>query len=152
MNRRDVLTLAGKVGIVSLASQVPWAWLERAGMVADYFAQAGALPQNYLVQTGSVLCDTSLGLSGIAGHQVHDGTATWAVSEVTDSTYLRPSGTSKAFRAEVTAAAGDTCLVQDGTYVEGSITFSTSGSSGNRITLQAQNKHQAILKCIVRFR
>ena len=105
MNRRDLFTLAGKVGLVALASQVPWAWLERAGMVADYFAQAGALPQNYLVQTGSVLCDTSLGLSGIVGHQVHDGTATWAVSEVTDSTYLRPSGTSKAFRAEVTAAA-----------------------------------------------
>ena len=105
MNRRDLFTLAGKVGLVALASRVPWAWLERAGLVSEYLAEAGALPQNYLVQTGSVLCDTSLGLSGIVGHQVHDGTATWAVSEVTDSTYLRPSGTSKAFRAEVTAAA-----------------------------------------------
>jgi len=105
MRRRDLFTLAGKVGLVALAQQVPWAWLERAGLVGEYVAEAAALPQNYLVQTGSVLCDTSLGLSGIVGHQVHDGTASWSVSEATDLTYLRPSGTSKVFRAEVTAAA-----------------------------------------------
>lgn len=105
MRRRDLFTLAGKVGLVALAQQVPWAWLERAGLVGDYLAEAAALPQNYLMQTGSVLCDTSLGLSGIVGHQVHDGTASWSVSEATDLTYLRPSGTSKVFRAEVTAAA-----------------------------------------------
>lgn len=105
MNRRDICKLAGKVGLVALAAQVPWAWLERAGLVGEYVAEAAALPQNYLMQTGSVLCDTSLGLSGIVGHQVHDGTASWSVSEATDLTYLRPSGTSKVFRAEVTAAA-----------------------------------------------
>ena len=77
MNRRDLFTLAGKVGLVALPQQVPWSWLERAGLLDEYFAEAAALPQNYLVQTGSVLCDTSLGLSGIVGHQVHDGTATW---------------------------------------------------------------------------
>lgn len=44
-----------------------------------------------------------------------------------------------------TAVAGDTCIVGNGTYVEGEVAFNTSGTSGSRITLQAQNKHQAIL-------
>ena len=105
MNRRDLFKLGGKIGLVALAAQVPWDWLERAGLIDAWLAEAATLPQNYLVQSGSVFCDTSLGLSGIVGHQVHDGTASWSVSEVTDSTYLRPAGTTKVFRAEVTAAA-----------------------------------------------
>ncbi|HNP80129.1 MAG TPA: hypothetical protein PKN47_01600 [Nitrospira sp.] len=48
-------------------------------------------------------------------------------------------------KCATTAVAGDTCIVGNGTYVEGAITFSTSGSAGNYITLQAQNKHLAIL-------
>lgn len=48
-------------------------------------------------------------------------------------------------KCATTAVAGDTCIVGNGTYVEGAITFSTNGTSGNYITLQAQNKHIAIL-------
>lgn len=48
-------------------------------------------------------------------------------------------------KCATTAVAGDTCIVGDGTYVEGAITFSTNGSAGNFITLQAKNKHLAIL-------
>lgn len=48
-------------------------------------------------------------------------------------------------KCATTAAAGDTCIVGNGTYVEGAITFATNGSAGNYITLQAQNKHLAIL-------
>ena len=44
-----------------------------------------------------------------------------------------------------TAVAGDTCIVGNGTYIEGEVAFNTSGTSGSRITLQAQNQHQAIL-------
>jgi len=48
-------------------------------------------------------------------------------------------------KCSTTAVAGDTCIVGNGTYVEGAITFSTNGSVGSYITLQAQNKHLAIL-------
>ena len=49
-------------------------------------------------------------------------------------------------KCATTAAAGDTCIVKDGTYVEGEVQFNTNdGSSGNYITLKAENKHGAIL-------
>lgn len=48
-------------------------------------------------------------------------------------------------KAADTMVAGDTAIVGDGTYVSGNIAFSTSGNSGARITLQAKNKHQAII-------
>lgn len=108
MNRRDVLTLAGKVGLVALAAQVPWSWLERAGLVADYLAEAATLPQNYQVTTGGILADTQLGLSGITAHQRHSGDGTWVASEVTDPTYLRPIGITKGFKAECTVAGSGT--------------------------------------------
>lgn len=104
MNRRDICKLAGKVGLVALAAQVPWSWLERAGLVGEYLAEAAALPQNYIIESGTILCDTQLGLAGIAGHQVHSGDATWSVSEETGSQWCRPSGVTKVFKAQVTAA------------------------------------------------
>lgn len=44
MNRRDLFKLAGKVGLVSLAQQVPWSWIERAGLAGEYLAEAASLP------------------------------------------------------------------------------------------------------------
>ena len=41
--------------------------------------------------------------------------------------------------------AGDTAILMDGVYEEGSIRFGTSGTADNRITLKAQNKWGAIL-------
>lgn len=61
------------------------------------------LPQNYILNNGTVLCDTQLGLAGIAGHQVHSGDATWAVSDETGAQWCKPSGVSKVFKAQVTA-------------------------------------------------
>lgn len=104
MNRRDVLNLAGKVGLLTLAAQVPWSWLERAGLLGEALSEAAALPQNYRVTTGAILADTQLGLSGITGHQRHSGDGTWTASEVTDSTYLRPFGVTKIFKADCTVA------------------------------------------------
>lgn len=104
MKRRELFSLAGKVGLVALAQQVPWTWLERAGLVDAYLAEA-ALPQNYLLNAGTILCDTGSGLSGIVGHQIHDGTATWGVSDNTAAAYLRPADTARSFRAEVTVPA-----------------------------------------------
>ncbi len=44
MNRRDLFKLAGKVGLVALAQQVPWGWIERAGLLGEYMAEAATLP------------------------------------------------------------------------------------------------------------
>lgn len=104
MNRRDVLTLAGKVGLLTLAAQVPWSWLERAGLLGEALSEAAALPQNYRVTTGAILTDTQLGLSGITGHQVHSGDATWSVSNETGAEWLRPLGVTNVFKAQVTQA------------------------------------------------
>lgn len=41
--------------------------------------------------------------------------------------------------------AGDTAILMDGVYEEGSITFANSGTAGNPITIKAQNKWGAIL-------
>ena len=108
MNRRDVLTLAGKVGLVALAAQVPWSWLERAGLLGEALSEAAALPQNYRVTTGAILADTQLGLSGITGHQVHSGDATWSVSNETGAEWLRPLGVTNVFKAQVTQAGTGT--------------------------------------------
>ena len=49
-------------------------------------------------------------------------------------------------KCATTAVAGDTCIVGNGTYVEGEVQFNTNnGTAGNYITLKAENKHQAIL-------
>lgn len=53
MNRRDLFELAGKIGLVALAQQVPWAWIERAGLLGEYMAEAATLPQNYTVNAGA---------------------------------------------------------------------------------------------------
>jgi hypothetical protein len=48
-------------------------------------------------------------------------------------------------KAAATLVAGDTGIVMNGTYTEPEIVFKNSGTPTNRITLRAQNKHQAIL-------
>lgn len=62
------------------------------------------IPFNHLTSFGLKVCDTNLGLAGIASHGVFAGDATWSVSEVTDSDSLYPKdgSTTKCFRARVT--------------------------------------------------
>lgn len=43
-----------------------------------------------------------------------------------------------------TINAGDTCIVKDGTYTE-NVSWSRAGSSGNQMTLQAENQHSAVI-------
>lgn len=48
-------------------------------------------------------------------------------------------------KAVSTMVAGDTTLIQDGTYTEGTMRFNASGTANARITLKAQNQGAAIL-------
>jgi hypothetical protein len=48
-------------------------------------------------------------------------------------------------KAANTLVAGDTAVLLDGTYEEGSINFTHSGTAAKPITIRAQNKWQAIL-------
>lgn len=85
MNRRDLFKLAGKVGLVALAQQVPWTWLERAGLVGDYLAEAGTLPLNWEERSG-----TQISLFGAGG--IGDWTLTQTAgtgSRALDTTYTR---------------------------------------------------------------
>lgn len=63
--------------------------------------------QNYLIQSGSALVDTSTGIAGLAASAVWSGDATWSVSEVMDSAYLFPAGSlapTKVLKVTCTAA------------------------------------------------
>ncbi|MDB5824862.1 MAG: uncharacterized protein JWR21_3566, partial [Herminiimonas sp.] len=48
-------------------------------------------------------------------------------------------------KAANTLVAGDTAVLLDGTYEEGSVNFTHSGTAAKPITIRAQNKWQAIL-------
>lgn len=85
MNRRDLFKLAGKVGLVALAQQVPWGWIERAGLLGEYMAEAATLPQNWEERGG-----TQISLFGAGG--IGD----WALTQTTgtgsrslDTTYTK---------------------------------------------------------------
>lgn len=61
----------------------------------------GNAPTNgHLIRSGSVLCNTQVGLSGIVSHAISAGDATWSVSDETRPEFLRPAGVTKAFRVE----------------------------------------------------
>lgn len=110
MNRRDLFKMAGKIGLVALAQQVPWAWIERAGLAGSYLAEAAALPQNYRSQAAaSILVDQSLGnavnLSG--GVSIFAGDGTVLVEDTTDPQYLM-DGATKALKLTITPGAVST--------------------------------------------
>lgn len=42
--------------------------------------------------------------------------------------------------------AGDTCLYRDGTYTDVTVTTVNAGTVSNRITIRAENRHQAIIQ------
>jgi len=111
MNRRDLFKLAGKVGLVALAQQVPWSVIERLGLTDDYLAEAAALPQNYAVNAGTVLGDTNGGLAGLLSYTGGGTGAQWDIYE--DTTNLYPIGTAtKMLAANCTNAGSSQPQVQ----------------------------------------
>lgn len=58
---------------------------------------------------------------------------------------LTIGGTGGSGGGSCVTAAGDMLIVGDGTYVEGEISLTASGASGNPITIQAEHLHLAIL-------
>ena len=113
MRRRDLFTLAGKVGLLVLAQQVPWSWLEQAGLVRDYLAEAAALPQNYTQSTGTILGPTNSGLASLLSY-VGSGTgAAWTITDDTTPANLHPSGiATNMFKAVCTNAGSSQPQVQ----------------------------------------
>lgn len=104
MNRRDLFKLAGKVGLVALASQVPWPVLERLGLAGDYLAEAAALPQRYAINAGTVLGDTNAGLAGLLSYTGGGTGAQWSFFE--DTTNLYPVGTATKMLGALCTDAG----------------------------------------------
>lgn len=48
-------------------------------------------------------------------------------------------------KGAATASAGDTVIINNGTYAEGLVTFSRSGAAGSKISFRAANSRQAQL-------
>lgn len=99
MTRREFFSLTRKVGLAGAALLVPWDFLQRIGAVEDWYAEAAALPQNYLIQNGTVSVDMSSGTSVVTTQAVNTGDATWSVSEVTDEAFLWPKTPTKPTKA-----------------------------------------------------
>lgn len=110
MNRRDLFKLAGKVGFVALAQQVPWGWIERAGLVGECLAEAATLPSNYRRQNATAtLVDQSLGnaVNLSSGVSVFAGDGSVLVEDTTDPQYLL-DGATKALKITITPGAVST--------------------------------------------
>lgn len=107
MNRRDLFKLAGKIGLVALAQQVPWAWMERAGLVAEYFAEA-TLPQNYQLFPGSVLFNGNTGVAGLTTNTKGFGPGTTTGTDNTHPLYIKTPGNTKSLKVSIDATAGQT--------------------------------------------
>lgn len=108
MNRRDIFALAGKVGIVALAQQVPWAWLERAGLVGAYCAEAAALPQNYQINAGTVLASGNNGMAAVASSASSLGAGATSAVDNTDQRYIYTPGNTKSIKLSIDATGGQT--------------------------------------------
>lgn len=113
MNRRDLFRLAGKVGVVALAQQVPWSWLERAGLVGEYQAEAAALPQNYQLRAGTVLFSGNNGIAGTVSNTKGFGPGTTSGTDNTDPQYIKTPGNTKSIRVSVDATGGQTAHYLD---------------------------------------
>lgn len=110
MNRRDLFKLAGKVGFVALAQQIPWSWIERAGLVGECLAEASTLPSNYRRQNATAtLVDQSLGnaVNLSSGVSIFAGDGTVLVEDTTDPQYLL-DGATKALKLTITPGAVST--------------------------------------------
>lgn len=108
MNRRDLFKLAGKVGLVALAAQVPWDWLERAGLIDAWLAEAATLPQNYTLSPGTVLFSGNAGIAGLTTNSKGFGLGTSAGTDNTNSAYIYTAGNTKSIKVAIDATAGQT--------------------------------------------
>lgn len=107
MNRRDLFRLAGKVGLVALAQQVPWTILERAGFGRDDIAEA-ALPQGYQLFPGSVLFSGNAGIAGLTTNTKGFGPGTTTGTDNTHPLYIKTPGNTKSLKVSIDATAGQT--------------------------------------------
>ena len=102
MNRRELIKLAGKVGVLGLVNMGLGRFAESIGMFTDLPAEAATLPQNYQVTAGTLLCDSNL--AALTNNSKSSGDATIVVSDNTDPAFIRPSGVGTSIKLDVTAA------------------------------------------------
>ena len=107
MNRRDLFRLAGKVGLVALAQQVPWTILELAGFGRDDIAEA-ALPQGYQLFPGSVLFSGNAGIAGLTTNTKGFGPGTTTGTDNSNPIYIKTQGNTKSLKVTIDATAGQT--------------------------------------------
>lgn len=110
MNRRELFSLGGKIGLVGLSTMVPWKIFEQLGMVDSYFAEASSLPQNYQIAAGTQWLNSSLA-SLTSVDATGGGDATITVTDSTDTQYLRPAGATNVLKVSITAPGTVTSFV-----------------------------------------
>ena len=107
MNRRELIKLAGKVGVLGLVNMGLGRFAESIGMFMDLPAEAATLPQNYQVTAGTLWLDaqTSALTTNAKGN---GGTAVVTCTDNTDATYIRPTSATKSLKLDVTTGGTQT--------------------------------------------
>ena len=76
--------------------------------VGATFPATAALPQNYLLTTGSVISTVDTGITGLAANTKAFGSGTSSGVDNTDTTFIRTSGLTKNIKVTIDSTAGST--------------------------------------------
>lgn len=143
MNRREFLHLIPKVGAMGAAALGGWDLLRLVGATEEWYAEAAALPQNYLLSNGTLAVDTSTGTTGIDAQATQTGDAVWAVDEITDESFLwpkNPATPSKIIRVRVTTPG----TVSSSYYVQWATSLVPNNTNNINIILRADNLNSEV--------
>ncbi len=101
MTRRELVKMAGKVGVVALVQAGLGRFLDAYGILDDLAAEAAALPQNYQVRAGTMLLNSTL--ASLAQNSLSGGDVTIAVTNETGAAFMRPAGVTNVLKLDVTS-------------------------------------------------
>lgn len=107
MTRRELVKLAGRVGVVALVQMGLGRFLDAYGILDDLAAEAAALPRNYQVRAGDLWLNSKISELTVNA-KGNGGTATVVVTDNTDAAFIRPAGAVNSLKMEVTVSGTQT--------------------------------------------
>lgn len=107
MNRRELIKLAGKVGVAYLVQNGLGRICDQLGLLMDLPAEAASLPRNYQMTAGTPWLDSQVSALTVNA-KGNGGTAVVTCTDNTDATYIRPVGAAKSLKLDVTTGGTQT--------------------------------------------